>query len=191
MNKLLFAILLVTFSSGTTATPIVSSIEVNAPIDQVFTLWTTNAGVQSFFAPGSDIEASIGGRYDVYFFPEKAAGKRGAEGTRILIYEPNSRLAFTWDQPNLFSQVRGQHSWVVIHFEQINDSRTKVVLHHDGFGDSEPWKGAKAYFEAAWPIVLQRLAWTVKNGPVDWNQPPPDLMYYPDMESILDRAKSI
>ena len=53
------SIALILFASATAAAPadrvLRTTIELAAPVDQVWALWTTEAGVTSFFAPGARI----------------------------------------------------------------------------------------------------------------------------------------
>ena len=49
------------------------------PIDQLWQRWTTNQGIQTFFAQSSDIDIRPGGNYHIIFQPSAPEGERGAE----------------------------------------------------------------------------------------------------------------
>ena len=59
-----------------------------APLEQVWALWTTEAGLTSFFARGARIEPKVDGLFEILFEPSAPPGLRGAEGLRILVFEP-------------------------------------------------------------------------------------------------------
>jgi Activator of Hsp90 ATPase homolog 1-like protein len=60
-------------------------IAANGTPSEVFKLWTTEAGVKKWFAPGARIEARVGGRYEIIFDPVTDAdgSVRGTKGARV------------------------------------------------------------------------------------------------------------
>lgn len=133
-------------------------VVVNAPVDEVWNAWTTVDGVKSFFAGGARIEPYPDGAYEIYFDPSQPEGHRGADGMRILVFEPKQRLAFTWNAPEeKFPNARKQRTRVTIVFTPIGEKQTRVALTHDGFGDGEEWDNVHAYFRGAWKWVLGSL----------------------------------
>ncbi len=168
-----------------------ASMLINAPIEKVWQAWTTAEGLKSFLAPGNNVDVRVGGRFDIYFFPDREPGRRGTENMRLLILEPKNRLAFTWDQPLFFPEVRDQHTWVTVTLRARNENQTDVHITHGGFGDHGQWIGVKTYFRNSWQTILTRLEWTMYNGPMDWKNPPPELMYGPNIEELLRLKKSI
>jgi uncharacterized protein YndB with AHSA1/START domain len=133
-------------------------VVVAAPVDEAWTAWTTVDGVKSFFAAGANIDPRPDGAYEIYFDPTKPEGQRGADGMRILVFEPKSRLAFTWNAPEKFPNARAQRTRVTITLTPVDASHTKVSLAHDGFGESAEWIEVHAYFTKAWgEYVLPRL----------------------------------
>src|SRR5262245_21233625 len=148
------------------------SVTVAAKPEQVWALWTTNEGVRSFFAPGSNIDLKVDGAYEIFFNPAAPAGKRGADGMRLLAVEPNKRLAFTWNAPPTLS-TRGQRTMVSIDLTPIGGDSTRVVLRHFGWGSGPDWDATVAYFEQAWnAVVLPRLRHRIEHGPINWSAPP-------------------
>ncbi len=145
----------------------------NASIQDVWDVWTTEKGITSFFAPVANIDLMVDGKYEILFNPNGKPGFRGAEGVRILAIQPQKMLAFTWNAPPHLSEVRKQWTHVVIRFEEISTEKTKVTLHHDGWGTGGQWDEAFDYFTDAWlKIVFPRLKYRFDNGPVDWDNPP-------------------
>jgi uncharacterized protein YndB with AHSA1/START domain len=149
------------------------AVVVDAPVEQVWEAWTTPEGVRSFFAPACNVELRVDGPYEILFDPHAPAGERGAEGMRVLSFQPKTMLAFTWNAPPHLTEVRGQLTHVLIRLRARDDGRTLVTLTHSGWGEGGQWDEAFAYFERAWgQIVLPRLQYRFSVGPVDWDDPP-------------------
>lgn len=150
-----------------------TTLELAAPVDQVWALWTTEAGVTSFFAPGARIEPRVEGAYEIYFNPAAPPGQRGADGMQILVFQPSRRLAFTWNAPATLPEMRGQRTVVYIDFEPAGEGRTRLTFTHAGWGEGADWDAAYDYFDKAWNgFVLPMLQYRVANGPVDWKNAP-------------------
>jgi uncharacterized protein YndB with AHSA1/START domain len=150
-----------------------AELVLNAPVETVWNLWTTTEGVTSFFAPGANVEPRVDGLYEIWFNPAAEPGNRGADGMRILDFEPSRRLAFTWNAPPSQPYARAQRTVVDVRFEKAAEKKTRLVFTHSGWGDGPEWDTAYAYFDKAWStFVLPHLAWRVMNGPVDWKKPP-------------------
>lgn len=148
---------------------------VDAPVTEVWNVWTTEEGLESFLAPECSIDLRVDGKLDVFFFPEAPAGQRGAEGLRILSVQPNRMFSFAWNNPPDFPEIRNQWTHVILKFfpAGTNNRQTKLVLIHDGWGDGELWDQAYRYFIRAWrDVVLFRLNYRFDRGPVNWSYPP-------------------
>ena len=143
---------------------------VEASLSDVWNAWTTDEGVRTFFAPDSDIELRIGGKYELYFDPEAPEGLRGSEGMKIQSYVPERMLAFDWTQPPSIPELRGVKTWVVVEFREMDDELCEIALTHLGFGeDSALWDQAYTYFQNAWSTVLSRFERSMRIGAIDWD----------------------
>jgi uncharacterized protein YndB with AHSA1/START domain len=150
-----------------------ADVEIFAPIDSVWAVWTTEAGVRSFFAPGCRIEPRVDGAYEIWFMPSAPAGERGGDSLRVLAFEPNRRLAFTWNAPPSLPAARAQRTMVIVDLLPHGKSRTHVRFTHLGWGEGPDWDAAYNYFDQAWNgVVLPRLVYRFEQGPVDWEHPP-------------------
>jgi len=172
--------------------PIKYEAAVPVSLDETWALWTTEAGLENFFAREAIIEPEVLGEFSIHFFPDNAPGMRGAEGMRILAIEPGDRLLFTWNAPPNLPHARSQMATVEVTFDALSDNETLVTLTHGSFGRHEEWALTRAYFEGAWQVVLGRLQYAAANGPIDWDNPPDGLMYSPpsreDLEGRVDAA---
>ncbi len=152
---------------------ITSEIVVPAHIAEVWSVWTTSEGAQSFLAPRCNIDLKPGGAYEMLFDLESPRGKQGGEGMLVLAVQPKRMLSFTWNAPPHMPSVRGQMTHVVIRLCETEAEGTRVTLRHDGWGEGSEWDEAFDYFTAAWAdVVLPRLKYRFESGPVDWAHPP-------------------
>jgi len=130
---------------------------VSAPIDRVWWAWTTSEGMASWWAKNSWIELRIGGPFELYFLLDKRRGLQGSEGCRILSYRPNEMLSFSWNFPPSIPEIRGEHTWIVLRFTRLGQSKTKVVLDQLGWKTGRAWNAGWKYFDNAWATVLGRF----------------------------------
>ncbi|HZY80282.1 MAG TPA: SRPBCC domain-containing protein [Cyclobacteriaceae bacterium] len=143
---------------------IVTSIDINAPVDTVWTRWTTPQGIKRFFAAEPHIELQTLGRLDFYFNPSAPEGQRGAENNRVLAWQQNQMLSFTWDAPPNFPEIRKQRTVVIIRFTELPGKKTNVTLTQTGWGSGKDWDTVFGYFGKAWSeFVLPNLKYSCEN----------------------------
>jgi len=138
-------------------------VVVDAPVSDVWTAWTTEDGIKSFFALDCNIELRVDGPYEMFFLLDGEPGKRGGEGVRFLAIQPEKMLSFTWNAPPHLPEARGQWTHVVLRFSETDEGRTRLTLVHDGWGEGGEWDEAFEYFEHAWleavlPNLVKRFA---------------------------------
>jgi uncharacterized protein YndB with AHSA1/START domain len=143
-------------------------IEVSASLDEAWAAWTTREGIVSFFAPDAQVEARVGGPFQIYIDPGAAPGAKGADDMRFLALQPKKMLSFDWNAPPHLPEARAQRTFVVVRFEPLGDKLTRVSLHHTGWGDGGQWDQAYSYFDRAWGGVLANLKKRFDQGPQDW-----------------------
>jgi uncharacterized protein YndB with AHSA1/START domain len=143
-------------------------IELAASLDQTWDAWTTREGVRSFFAPDAKIEPHVGGAYEVYMDPLAKPGMKGADDMRVMAVQPKRMISFDWNAPPHLAQARKQRTFVIVRLEPVDERRTRVMLHHTGWGDGGEWDATYAYFDKAWGAVLANLKKRFDSGPQDW-----------------------
>ena len=159
--------------ANATTRVLTAEMELNVPVEKAWNAWTTTEGIKAFFAPGGLIEPQVDGLYEIYFMPTAKPGMRGAEGMRVLGFEPMRRLSFTWNAPPSIPDIRGQRTMVVVEFEAISATRSRVRFTHLGWGEGKSWDAAYEYFDKAWnAVVLPRFRRAMEVGPIDWKQVP-------------------
>jgi len=158
-------------STQAAQTSIRSSIVVEAPIEQAFSVFTEDFGS---FKPrehnmlGVEIaetvfEPHVGGHlYD-----------RGVDGSecrwaRVLAYEPPHRVAFSWDiSPHWQIETDLEKtSEVEVRFISETPERTRVELEHRNLDrHGAGWEGLREGVDSGdgWPLYLERYAELLKN----------------------------
>lgn len=141
---------------------------IKASLDQAWQSWTTREGITAFFAPDARIEARVGGAFQIYIDPGAEPGMKGADEMRFLALQPKKMLSFDWNAPPHLPEARAQRTFVILRFEPLGETETRVRLHHTGWGEGGEWDKAYAYFDRAWGHVLANLKKRYDSGPQDW-----------------------
>ena len=143
---------------------------IKATLEQAWQSWTTREGIVAFFAPDARIEARVGGAFQIYMDPGAPAGLKGADDMRFMALQPHKMLSFDWNAPPSLPEARQQRSFVILRFEPVDAQRTRLRLHHTGWGEGGEWDKAYAYFDRAWGAVLANLQQRYETGPRDWSE---------------------
>ena len=145
-------------------------IVVAASLDDAWAAWTTREGIISFFAPDAQVDARVGGAFQIYFNPLGAPGSKGADDMRFMALQPKKMLSFDWNAPPHLPAARAQRTFVVVRFALLDAKQTRISLHHTGWGDGDEWDKAYAYFDRAWGNVLAGMKKRFESGPQDWSE---------------------
>jgi uncharacterized protein YndB with AHSA1/START domain len=131
---------------------------VSAPVAEVWKAWTTAEGIESFWAPkAARVEPVPGGAFELWFGINQPEGSRGSEGCLVHSVTPMEQFVFEWNAPPPLPMIRKLRTLVYLDFKALPDSRTEVTLRNFGYGAGEEWAKSKAYFEKAWPNVMDAL----------------------------------
>lgn len=169
MRKLIFAVLLTICGSAFAQERALNKeVTVPAPVADVWSAWTTKAGIESFLAPEAVVDARVGGAFHIHFDPLGAPGMKGADDMRFLALQPLRMLSFDWNAPPSLPEARAQRTVVIVRLADVDGKSTRVSLHHVGWGDGGEWDKAYGYFDRAWGSVLGNLKKRFESGPVDW-----------------------
>ena len=133
-------------------------VDVNASVERVWHAWSTPEGLRTFFSPNVNMSLAVGGPFELLFAPPEAPkGTRGSEGMHVLAWIPREMLAFEWNAPPKFAELRDQRTHVVVQMRAIDATHTHVTLTHVNFGTGPGWDAVAAYFDDAWSSVLAAL----------------------------------
>jgi len=131
---------------------------------QVWAAWTNPKEMSKFFAAASSIiDLRVGGTYELHMVPEAPPGSRGCEGCTVLSYLPLRMISFTWTAPPSIPGLRdkGIKTHVVVTMDEAEAGKTRVRITQMGFGEGDDWDKCYAYFDKAWPKVLERLGQSI------------------------------
>jgi uncharacterized protein YndB with AHSA1/START domain len=131
---------------------------INAPVADVWRAWATPEGIESFFAPkAARVVPEPGGAFELWFGLDYPEGSRGSEGCLFHSVTPQKQLVFEWSAPPPIPTIRKLRTLVYLDFAPANGDRTTLTLRNFGYGEGDEWAKAKAYFEKAWPAVMESL----------------------------------
>ena len=162
--------LCVACAAGAAERAIDHEVIVPAKVDAVWQAWTTGDGIKTFFAPDANVDLRVDGPFEVFINPYATPGMKGADGMRIIGFQEQKMLSFTWNAPPSLPQARANRSIVILRFEPVGENQTRVTLHHVGWGEGGEWDQAFEYFSKAWPNVLANLQKRFTSGPIDWTE---------------------
>jgi uncharacterized protein YndB with AHSA1/START domain len=143
----------------TVLTPVVCVVEIAAPRERVFELFTTPERLVEWWPDAVTFDAREGGAIHLEF-----EGRGEVDGT-VTRFEPPGALAFTWVRgaaPDIETQVE-------VELTELEDGGTRVELRHTGWeavpGDQvAEWRGVH---EAGWKFFLRCLEDLAEGRPVD------------------------
>jgi uncharacterized protein YndB with AHSA1/START domain len=153
-------------STPATETSVRASIDVEAPIERAFSVFTEGIGT---WLPSEynllDVEIA-----ERVFEPREGGHvyDRGTDGSecrwgRVLIYEPPKRVVFSWDIGPQW-EIETDHnrtSEVEVRFTSVGQDRTRVELEHrylDRHGDGWEQIRGSLTAEGGWESCLSRFA---------------------------------
>src|SRR5690606_19355479 len=145
---------------------ITNAIEINSSLQLVWYAWTISERVSEWFAPEAIVETKEGGAYELYFIPGNQS-EMNTRGCKIIKLINQKELKFTWKGPDQFAHFmnnENQLTTVSVHFEQINEQKTKVQIVHTRFLEDAHWNEALNWHQLAWTNVLQSLKSALEKG---------------------------
>ena len=142
----------------TVLTPVVCTVEIAAPRERVFELFTVPERLVEWWPEAVTLDAREGGELHLEF------GQGNVDGT-ITRFEPPSALAFTWVRdaaPDIETHVE-------VELTELEDGGTRVELRHTGW-EAVPEEHAAEWrdiHEAGWNHFLGCLKDLAEGRPVD------------------------
>ena len=147
-----------TEAPGGNAPSFVTEGIVNAPVAEVWKVWTTSEGYRWLGVAKAEVDFRIGGLIRSHY---SAAGVLGDEGTienRILAYEPRRMIAIQISRPpkSFPFPEAWKHTWTVITLTDLGD-RTLVRAASMGFGTDDESQAMRRFFERGNAETLKAL----------------------------------
>jgi uncharacterized protein YndB with AHSA1/START domain len=151
-------------------------VVVNAPIDEVWSVFTTKEGWESWAVPFANVDFEVGGIIETSYDAAARLGDPSNIRNRILSYLPYRMLSIQAVQaPPDFAHAEllpSLHS--VIEFERLGDDQTRVAISGVGYGDGKGYDELLGFFRYGNAWTFERLAKRFMDGPLDWKGTEPD-----------------
>lgn len=156
-NRLFVLLLLATPLFADSARRIEREAIVPASRGEAWRAWASAEGLKSWLAEGAKVELQPGGAYEIYFSMSAPEGQRGGETNRVIAFEPERMLLFSWNAPPKFGPLRNEHTYVLVRFDDAPGGGTRVRLTHFGWREADDWNPIYDYFDNAWTRVMDRF----------------------------------
>jgi uncharacterized protein YndB with AHSA1/START domain len=145
-------------------------IEVEAPIERAFAVFTTRCGSwwpREYHLGEQEwddviIEPSVGGRWY-----ERAPDGRTCDWGRVLAWDEPNRVVLSWQiAPDYTPEPDPERaSRVEVSFAAVDDGRTVVtVVHSDFERHGEGWESMRESVAGGWPGIMDNLARVAKEA---------------------------
>ena len=148
-------------------------VVVDAPVEEVWHVFATSEGWESWAVPFANVDLRIGGMIETSYDPAAEAGNPANIKNRILSYLPYRMLSIQAVQaPPDFAHadlLPSLHS--VIEFQRDGVARTRVAITGVGYADGEGYDELIGFFKYGNAWTFERLARRFEEGPLDWAAP--------------------
>jgi uncharacterized protein YndB with AHSA1/START domain len=142
------------------AEPQVTEGFVNAPVAEVWRLFTTSEGFLATGAAKADVRLAVGGEIRSHYDPKGSLGDAETIVNEILAYEPERMLAIRIKQaPASFPHRDGiAGTWTVIYFNPAGADMTQVRIVGLGYDDTPAARAAREFFATGNRWTLDHIA---------------------------------
>lgn len=148
--------------SGTAAAtePQVTEGFINAPVAEVWGLFTTAEGYKSTGVAAAAVDLRIGGEIRTHYDPKGTLGDPETVVNEILAYEPERMLAIRIKQaPASFPHREAkQGTWTVLYFNPAGAGMTQVRIVGLGYTDSPQSQAMRKFFAEGNRWTLDHIA---------------------------------
>ena len=140
----------------------------NCDAHLAFEMFTAGELLQSWLAPLAEVEATVGGKYELFWEPDNRENN-STKGCRITALEADRFLSFEWKGPVQFKDFMNcadPLTHVVVFFIPGSDGSndwTDVHLIHSGWRSATSWEAARQWFEVSWRGAFTELGNQVNN----------------------------
>jgi uncharacterized protein YndB with AHSA1/START domain len=149
--------------AATNQKQLVIELEIPAPVNDVWTAFSTSVGLSTWLAPNCTVDLRPGGDWLVHF----PGGSTG--GGTIVSFVPQKEIVLSALAPDKFPHVRAERTHAVFTFEP-RGAATVVRLTQTGWKSGAEWDSAYEYLVAGNAQLLGALHRRFVSGPIDWNK---------------------
>ena len=149
------------------------SIEVPAPVAEVWTALTTSDGWRGWAAPMAQVDFRLGGVIETSYNIAAAPGAHGNIRNEIIAFAPQRMFAIRNVQApprTAFDVPTFQSLHTVVLVDPVDERRTRVSFVQPGYRAGEPWDTVYKHFAWGNAWTLEQLKARFEQGPVDWKK---------------------
>ncbi|HEY7378077.1 MAG TPA: SRPBCC domain-containing protein [Steroidobacteraceae bacterium] len=140
------------------AQTLVTESIINAPVAEVWRLFTTSAGLESWMAPHADIDLKVAGLMRVNYEANGTLDDDATVVREILSFEPERMLSFRAHRTAKDSGYLTEGMWWVIYFQPLEPGgMTNVRIVTLGYPDAAKWAEAKEFYRKDSADTLEQL----------------------------------
>jgi uncharacterized protein YndB with AHSA1/START domain len=145
---------------------------VDAPVGEVWGLWTTSQGLGSWMAPVVGVELEVGGVWEASYDRTAPLGADGNIRNEILAYVPSRMFAMRVaavppGYPFPLETVREAHTVYV--FDPVSEASTRITVYGMGYGEGPLWDTMYDVGVQTTQYTLAEFRNRLLNGPVNWD----------------------
>jgi uncharacterized protein YndB with AHSA1/START domain len=139
--------------------PLVAEAIINAPVSEVWRLFTTSEGMESWMVAQADIDLKIGGLMRTHYDPKGELGDANTIVNEVLSFEPERMLSIRVQQaPVNFPLPEGvRRMWTVVYFQPLEPGMTNVRVVGLGLGEDADSQQLREYFLEGNARTLEQL----------------------------------
>ena len=137
-------------------------VVVPAKLDDVWSAFTTNAGLNTWLWKECTVDLKEGGGWTAHY-PGGATG-----GGTIISFQPKRELVIHAMAPEKFPEVRRTGTTAVFEIAPEGDGASKVTLTQTGWKEGKEWDDAYEYLAQGNAQLMGQLHRRFTQGPLKW-----------------------
>ncbi|MCI4336442.1 MAG: SRPBCC domain-containing protein [Thermoplasmata archaeon] len=135
--------------------PIIIQVTVPLPPPLIFSAFTDPSHIHEWLNATAQVEAKLGGRYQLRFDGETPFESRGT----VTHFTPDVDIGFSWQGPPAFADLLNGEEPATHVYVRLQDSPEgiDVTLEHDGWKSGDAWEEARSWHFHLWDDALHRM----------------------------------
>lgn len=138
------------------------TIKLRCEAGKAFEMFTINKHLESWLTVRAEVEAVIGGKFELFWNPEDREND-STIGCKVTTIEPGKLIAFEWKGPKQYKHFMNNAdplthvTAVFIPCADIKGPQTEIHVVHTGWRSSREWEEARLWFQKAWEEAFELL----------------------------------
>lgn len=145
---------------GSDPVPLVTEAVVDAPVAEVWAVFTTPEGWRALGVAQADVDLRVGGVIRSHYDPKGTLGDEETIENTILAFEPERLLALKATRTPRgfpFPPEVVERTWSVVAFTDLGDGRTRVSVRGHGYGTDPASRRMREFFARGNDWTLAQL----------------------------------